>query len=140
VIALLGAMAMAVIAGFADRGLADLEFGAGFASLVGFITLGVYAVAQGIERLLELTVARVVYRGVPGREADRVLILLGVGVVLGVGAAITFDVGLIATIAESKPDGAWDEGMDAMVTGLAVGGGAKPVHDLLTRIRLPLQS
>lgn len=140
VIALLVAIAMAVIAGFADRELADLKFSTGFASLVGFITIGVYVVAQAIERLLEFTVARVVYRGVPGREADRALILLGVGVVFGVGAAITFDVGLIATIAESKPDGAWDEGMDAMVTGLAVGGGAKPVHDLLTRIRLPLQS
>lgn len=140
VIALGVAIAIAVVAGFADRSLDDLDFTAGFASLIGFFAIGVYAVAQGIERLLEFTVARLVYRGVPGREADRALILLGVGIVLGVGAAVTFDVGLIATIAESKPEGAWDEGMDAMVTGLAVGGGAKPVHDLLTRIRLPLQS
>jgi hypothetical protein len=138
VIALAVAITLAVVAGFTDRGLADLKFGTGFASLIGFLTLGVYAVAQGIERLLEFTIARFAYRSVPGREADRALILLGVGVVLGVIAAIAFDVGLIATIAESKPDGAWDEGMDALVTGLAVGGGAKPVHDLLTRIRLPL--
>jgi len=134
-----GLLAAVLLAATLGRDEAQLlRFGPGLVGLISFLTIGVYAIAQAIERLLEFTVSRVVFRDVPGREADRALILLGIGIALGVIAAVAFDVGLIATVAVTSPEGSWDEAMDALVTGLAVGGGAKPVHDLLTRIRLPL--
>ena len=107
------------------------------AGAVGLIGIGVYGAAQGIERLLEFTIGRWAFRDVPGREADRALILLGAGVLLGTLASLVLRFGILRDVSDPT---AWrgDDPFgwaDAMITGLAIGGGAKPVHDLLTWIR-----
>ncbi|MFN0089494.1 MAG: S8 family peptidase [Acidimicrobiales bacterium] len=136
-LALAAAVVVAVV--FSEAATSGSVHLSGIAGAFGVLMVGVYGMAQGIERLLELTVARRVFRDVPGREVDRALILLGAGVFVGVVGSILFDIGFMALI--SNPDtttasGPWYGTGDALVTGLATGGGAKPVHDLLSRIRL----
>ncbi len=101
---------------------------------IGALGIGLYGGAQAIERLLELTVGRWAFKNVPGREMDRALILLGIGIFLGALASITLDTGLLSLVAQTTPDDPWFHRADVLVTALAIGGGAKPLHDLMTRI------
>ena len=106
------------------------------ATVVGLLGVGLYGGAQAIERLLEFTVGRWLFKDVPGREGDRVLVMLGIGVLLGTLVAAALHVGLLAQVSSQTPGDDWFGGADVIITGLAIGGGAKPIHDLLTQIKL----
>ncbi len=104
---------------------------------IGLLGIGLYGGAQAIERVLEFTVGRWAFKDTPGREMDRALIMLGCGILVGCLVAVLLDAGLLGQVASGDPADSWFHGADILITGLAIGGGAKPLHDLLTWIRLP---
>ena len=104
--------------------------------VLALLGIGLFGSAQAIERLLEFTVGRWAFKDVPGREIDRALILLGCGFLLGAAAAMILDLGLLDMVTSAHPDDATFRKADVLVTALAIGGGAKPLHDLLTRIQI----
>lgn len=70
-------------------------------------------------------------------RADRTLILWGVATLLGMGLSSTFGIYLL-NIAIATPQGgsAPNQTLDILITGLVIGGGTKPLHDLITRIQV----
>ncbi|MET0144536.1 MAG: S8 family serine peptidase [Ilumatobacteraceae bacterium] len=136
VIALLVAVAIAAVYAWWDTPGSDRSIGA-VGGAVGLLGIGLYGGALAIERVLEFTIGRWAFKDTPGREMDRALILLGCGILLGCLVTIVLDAGLLAQVASSDPDDRWFHGADILVTALAIGGGAKPIHDLLTWIKLP---
>jgi hypothetical protein len=112
------------------------ELVSGTAPGLALLGLGLYGSAQAIERLLEFTVGRWAFKDVPGREMDRALILLGCGVLIGAIASMVLDLGLLGQVAAEHTDDGVFRKADVVVTALAIGGGAKPIHDLLTRIKI----
>jgi subtilisin family serine protease len=113
---------------------------AGLGGTLSLLGIGIYGGAQAIERMLEFTVGRWAFKDTPGREADRALIMLGAGMLIGTLAAVVLKIGLLTQIASVHPPGNWFGRADTFVTGMAMGGGAKPVHDLLTRIRIAVDN
>jgi hypothetical protein len=113
---------------------------AGLGGTLSLLGIGIYGGAQAIERMLEFTVGRWAFKDTPGREADRALIMLGAGMLLGTLGAVVLKIGLLTQISSVHPPGNWFGRADTFVTGMAMGGGAKPVHDLLTRIRVAVDN
>jgi hypothetical protein len=67
-------------------------------------------------------------------QANRKILLWAVASVLGLGAAVLMNLTLIESIASVTKSGAaagWFERVDVVITGLAIGGGTKPLHDLI---------
>lgn len=91
---------------------------------------GLIAFAAAVERVLEpLT------RWMPGRREDRALVAWGIATALATVLAAGSGFYLMRMIAESSAWGGVPAWVDALVTGLVVGTGTKPLHDLFTRIQ-----
>ncbi len=97
-----------------------------------------YVAAQALERSVEFTFSRFVFRHDENRATERALILLGVTVAIGCVVAGSTGLLLLDLLAGTQPRPETDDlqrALSIFVTGLAIGGGTKPLHDLLTRIR-----
>lgn len=94
----------------------------GFALFTGF-----YIAAQAIERLLELIPAGT---GSKQAKADRAVIFPGIAFILAV--ILAEKLGLFYLQAVGLPDASKD--LDIIITGLAIGGGTKPLHDAIKGI------
>ncbi len=64
------------------------------------------------------------------RQRARAYIMWSAATVLGMLASATIGIYLIAAIADRRPS----VPIDILVTGLVIGGGTKPLHDLISRI------
>ena len=105
----------------------------------GVLIAAFYVAAQAIERSVEFTFGRVVFKDNPDRTTERALILLGISIVLGCIVSALTGLRLLEALAGEDArgiaDGTLVRATGVLVTGLAIGGGTKPLHDLLTRIR-----
>ena len=116
----LGIAAVGAIAGMLFLHYRNPPPGAGFAA---FATL--YVLAQAIERILEpLSLIFDLGHG----HAERVAICFGLASALAMVACGYFGIGLLHAIGD---DGS-PRYVDVIVTGLAVGGATKPLHDVIT--------
>jgi hypothetical protein len=112
---------------------------------------GFYVAAQVIERLLEVVAPIFPRWSVPGEteavkaahaKADRATALLGVATLAGVGASLGFGLYFLSAVGigvETLKDGTVvshvPRFVDALATGLIIGAGTKPLHDLITNIQ-----
>lgn len=118
---------------------------ANFALFAGF-----YVAAQVIERLLEVVSPLLPPWKLPGADeaakvahakADRAAIALGLATVCGVAASCGFGLYFLTAVGigvETTADGTVSNvshTIDAMVTGLTIGAGTKPLHDLIGNIQ-----
>jgi hypothetical protein len=118
---------------------------ANFALFAGF-----YVAAQVIERLLEVVSPLLPPWKLPGADeaakvahakADRATIALGLATFCGVGASCAFGLYFLSAvgIGVETTNGATvstiSHGVDAMITGLTIGAGTKPLHDLIGNIQ-----
>ncbi len=100
-----------------------------FKAADGFVVLtGFYIAAQAIERLLELIPAGT---GSAQARADRVVIFASLGFVLAVVLAESLGLYLLQAVSANRVN----PNLDVIVTALAIGGGTKPLHDLIGRIQ-----
>jgi hypothetical protein len=67
-------------------------------------------------------------------QAKRAIPLWAVASVLGLLVCAILGLGLIEAIAKQRPSSEFIRTVDVLLTGLAVGAGTKPLHDLITRI------
>ena len=70
-------------------------------------------------------------------QANRKILLWAVASVLGLAAAVLMNLTLIESIAAVTTSGGaagWFERLDVVITGLAIGGGTKPLHDLIANL------
>ena len=70
-------------------------------------------------------------------QANRKILLWALASVLGLAAAVLMNLTLIESIASVTASGAaaaWFERLDVVITGLAIGGGTKPLHDLIANL------
>lgn len=93
---------------------------ANFALFAGF-----YVAAQAIERLLEIPAPLI-----SKKRADRAQVMMGVATLFGVIASFAF--GLYFLRAIGMTTARW---IDIFVSGLVVGAGTKPLHDLISAIQ-----
>jgi hypothetical protein len=109
---------------------------ANFALFAGF-----YVAAQVIERLLEI-VSPLLPFWPPNTEddaavqaahtkADRAALAMGIATLAGVAASCAFGLYFLAAIGMTSVS----HSIDAIVTGLTIGAGTKPLHDLITGIQ-----
>ncbi|HWI95462.1 MAG TPA: hypothetical protein VNS60_05280 [Solirubrobacterales bacterium] len=118
---------------------------ANFALFAGF-----YVAAQIIERLLEVVSPLLPPWHLPGDDeaakvahakADRAAIALGIATLAGVGASCGFGLYFLAAVGigvETTAAGTVStipHTVDAIVTGLTIGAGTKPLHDLISNIQ-----
>ncbi len=118
---------------------------ADFALFAGF-----YVAAQVIERLLEVVSPLLPFWNMPGADeaskvahakADRAVLLLGVATLAGVLASCGFGlyfltaVGIGVETVEGTEVATIPHTIDAIVTGLTIGAGTKPLHDLITNVQ-----
>jgi hypothetical protein len=87
----------------------------------------------GAGQNVELGAAAAAQSRIARWRADRALIVFGVATVLGMFAAAKL--GLYFLEAVGVVPGTVEKHWQVLVTGLVVGGGTKPLHDLLTRIQ-----
>lgn len=109
---------------------------ANFALFAGF-----YVAAQVIERLLEVVSPLLPFWPpdpdddpavqAAHTKADRAVIVLGLATLAGVAASCCFGLYFLAAIGMTSVS----HSIDAIVTGLTVGAGTKPLHDLITGIQ-----
>lgn len=132
-----------IIAAAASIGLASWYDGGDplhIATSTTVLITGFYIAAQALERVVEYTFGRVVFYEQPNRQTERALILLGTTVLLGCLLAGLTGFRLLDLLAGEAGNGfdddTWSRSTNVLVTGLAVAGGTKPLHDLLTRIRV----
>jgi hypothetical protein len=115
----------------AKEGVADFALFAGF-----------YVAAQVIERLLEVVSPLLPFWPPPlstddpavkaaHTKADRAAVVLGLATLAGVAASCGFGLYFLAAIGMTSVS----HSIDAMVTGLTIGAGTKPLHDLITGIQ-----
>ena len=112
------------------------EGAANFALFAGF-----YVAAQVIERLLEVVSPLLPFWPpdpdddpavqVAHTKADRAAVVLGLATLAGVAASCGFGLYFLAAIGMTSVS----HSIDAIVTGLTVGAGTKPLHDLITGIQ-----
>jgi hypothetical protein len=70
-------------------------------------------------------------------QANRKIMLWAVASVMGLATAVLMNLTLIESIASVTKSGAaagWFERLDVVITGLAIGGGTKPLHDLIANL------
>lgn len=100
---------------------------ANFALFAGF-----YVAAQVIERLLE-PIAPIFptwkSASVANARADRAQIMIGLSVIIGVAASFAFGLYFLEAIGMHT-----SRTIDILVSGTAIGGGTKPLHDLISAI------
>jgi hypothetical protein len=98
-----------------------------------------YVAAQALERTVEYTFGRVVFYKKPDRVTERALILLGITIALGCLLAGATGFRLLEALAGEDASvnelGDFSRTVSVFVTGLAIGGGTKPLHDLISRIQ-----
>lgn len=94
----------------------------GFGLLAGF-----YVVAQAIERLLELLPGGL---GSKQSKANRAVVFPALGFIIAVIAAEVLGLYFLDAIGRNDVS----KNLDVIVTALAIGGGTKPLHDLIKRI------
>ena len=114
----------------AKEGVADFALFAGF-----------YVAAQVIERLLEVVSPLLPFWPPPlsndpavkaaHTKADRAAVVLGLATLAGVAASCGFGLYFLAAIGMTSVS----HSVDTVVTGLTVGAGTKPLHDLITGIQ-----
>lgn len=101
------------------------------------IFAGLYVAAQATERLIELFVAPWVPGNTPQERANKAIFTGAVATVAGVILSGTIGLYLIHAISQQRFGSGGDDvarTFDILVTGLAIGGGTKPLHDLIKRI------
>lgn len=118
---------------------------ANFALFAGF-----YVAAQVIERLLEVVSPLLPPWKLPGEDeaakvahakADRAAVVLGLATLCGVAASCGFGlyfltaVGIGVETTDAGTVSNVSHTIDAMVTGLTIGAGTKPLHDLIGNIQ-----
>jgi hypothetical protein len=102
---------------------------AAFKPKEGFILFaGFYVAAQAVERLFEFLLPP--GAGTPQGKADRAIILGGLATLAGVGLSLWLGLRFIEAVDVEDPP-AW---LDTFVTGLIIGAGTKPLHDLIGRL------
>jgi hypothetical protein len=95
----------------------------------GFVLFaGFYVAAQTVERLFEFVFPP--GTGDPQAKADRAAILGGLATVAGVGLSLALGLRFLEAVAVDAPP-RW---LDVFVTGLIIGAGTKPLHDLISRL------
>jgi hypothetical protein len=98
-----------------------------------------YVAAQALERTVEYTFGRVVFYKKPDRVTERALILLGITIALGCLLAGATGFRLLEALAGEDASvnelGDFSRTVSVFVTGLAIGGGTTPLHDLISRIQ-----
>jgi hypothetical protein len=114
----------------AKEGVADFALFAGF-----------YVAAQVIERLLELVSPLLPFWPPDPKDeaavqaahtkADRATLAIGVSTLAGVVASCGFGLYFLAAVGMTSVS----HSIDAIVTGLTIGAGTKPLHDLITGIQ-----
>jgi len=67
-------------------------------------------------------------------KASRAIPLWAFASVLGLLACSMLGLGLIAAVSKEAPSGEFVRTVDVLLTGLAVGAGTKPLHDLISRL------
>jgi hypothetical protein len=95
------------------------------------LVAGFYVAAQAVERLLEFVLPP--GQGSAQAKADRVVIVGGFATLLGVGLSLALGLYFLRAVQVQSPT-AW---LDVLVTGLVIGGGTKPLHDLMALIEKP---
>jgi hypothetical protein len=111
---------------------------------------GFYVAAQVIERLLEVVSPLLPPWELPGdkeaervahAKADRATLALGIATLAGVVASCSFGlyflsaVGIGAEATDTGTVSTVSHTVDAIVTGLTIGAGTKPLHDLITNVQ-----
>lgn len=92
---------------------------------------GFYVVAQAVERVLEFVLPP--GEGSAQAKADRVVVVGGLATVLGIALSLALGLYFLRAVQIQTP-ATW---LDVLITGLVIGGGTKPLHDLITRIEKP---
>jgi hypothetical protein len=90
---------------------------------------GFYVAAQAVERLLEIVLP-------PGgataqAKADRAMIVGALATLLGIVLSLALGLRFLSAVQVQSPP-RW---LDVFVTGLVIGGGTKPLHDLIATIQ-----
>jgi hypothetical protein len=67
-------------------------------------------------------------------KARRALLLWGAASFLSLIVCAVLGLGLVETVAKQPPESEFIRTVDVLLTGLAVGAGTKPLHDLIARI------
>ena len=94
---------------------------------------GLFIVALAIERVTELAVAPWVGGG--DRRMNRNVIVGTFTLVLGVAVSSLLGLRLLSLLGDGSPDTDWlAVSIDVFATGLAIGAGTKPLHDLITNL------
>ena len=91
---------------------------------------GFFVATQGIERLLEIPSALIRLGSADHVRANRAQIMLGIATLAGV--IVSFAFGLYFLRAIGMSTARW---VDIFVSGLIIGAGTKPLHDLITTIQ-----
>jgi hypothetical protein len=117
---LLAALLVAILIDGEDQAFAPEE---GFVLFAGF-----YVAAQAVERIFEFILPP--GTGTPQARADRVPILGGLATVAGVVLSLVLGLRFVAAVDVSDPP----EWLDVFLTGVIIGAGTKPLHDLISRI------
>ena len=89
---------------------------------------GFYVAAQAVERLFEFVLPP--GQGSAQAKADRVFVVGGLATLLGVILSLALGLYFLEAIQVQDPN----RELDVFVTGLVIGAGTKPLHDLITRI------
>jgi hypothetical protein len=72
--------------------------------------------------------------GLAKAKAKRALLLWSAASFLGLVVCAILGLGLVEAIAKERPESEFIRTVDVLLTGLAVGAGTKPLHDLIARI------
>jgi hypothetical protein len=67
-------------------------------------------------------------------KATRAIVMWAAASVLGLLVCAAVGLGLVEAIAKQRPSSEFLRTLDVLLTGLAVGAGTKPLHDLISRI------
>lgn len=141
--------------GYRIAAIAVVVVAAGFSIFFGFsvkrpalaiatqtftIFAGLFVATQAVERFTELCVAPWIGgASADGQErADKAILTGAIATLIGVVISGTVGLYLIHSISQGSFGRGGDNvarTFDVLVTGLAIGGGTKPLHDLISRIQ-----
>lgn len=129
-------LALVAVAGLAAGAGAVLDQAPLVVTAGTVTTLAAFIVAaQATERLCELAVAPLVLDDQPDRRAERALLMTAAAVVVGVVLAGAVGLRIVGILSVGGPGDLTAGAADLAVTGLALAGGAAPLHDLLRRVQ-----
>lgn len=135
-------LAAAVAVALNELGWTTAAFAPSEAKVADFaLFAGFYVAAQVIERLLEVVSPLLPLWPPDGDDdpavqaahtkADRATLAMGVATLAGVGASCGFGLYFLAAVGMDSVS----VSIDAIATGLTIGAGTKPLHDLITGIQ-----